>query len=130
MARHIHLQPHLTTSELEAYFRHTRDPIERGHWQFLWLLSRRFTATTIACLAWNGSLTVARRLVVVVIWYVVLFRQDRTDRPIMEQYADFRRAMRPPQGTGLIGDVDTLIAATAYVHQPNSQRLQSRHRWP
>jgi predicted nucleic acid-binding protein len=32
---------------------------------------------------------------------------------ILERYADIRRAMRPPQGAGLIGDVDTLIAATA-----------------
>lgn len=32
---------------------------------------------------------------------------------ILERYADIRRRLRPPQGTGLIGDVDTLIAATA-----------------
>jgi predicted nucleic acid-binding protein len=32
---------------------------------------------------------------------------------IVERYADIRRAMRPPHGPGLIGDVDTLIAATA-----------------
>lgn len=35
------------------------------------------------------------------------------DYPIMERYADLRRRMRPPYGSGLIGDVDTLIAATA-----------------
>jgi tRNA(fMet)-specific endonuclease VapC len=32
---------------------------------------------------------------------------------LLEQYADLRRAMRPPYGPGLIGDIDTLIAATA-----------------
>lgn len=32
---------------------------------------------------------------------------------ILERYADIRRAMRSPHGPGLIGDVDTLIAATA-----------------
>ena len=32
---------------------------------------------------------------------------------LLEQYADIRRAMRPPDGPGLIGDIDTLIAATA-----------------
>lgn len=32
---------------------------------------------------------------------------------LLEQYADIRRAMRPPYGSGLIGDIDTLIAATA-----------------
>ena len=31
----------------------------------------------------------------------------------LEQYAEIRRAMRPPYGPGLIGDIDTLIAATA-----------------
>ncbi len=32
---------------------------------------------------------------------------------ILERYADIRRLLRPPKGRGLIGDVDTLIAATA-----------------
>ena len=35
---------------------------------------------------------------------------------ILERYADLRRAMRPPHGPGLIGDMDTLIAATALVY--------------
>lgn len=45
-----------------------------------------------------------------------LLRQVRTydlTYAILERYADVRRAMRPPRGPGLIGDVDTLIAATA-----------------
>ena len=33
--------------------------------------------------------------------------------PILERYADIRRQLRPPHGAGLIGDIDTLIAATA-----------------
>ncbi len=33
--------------------------------------------------------------------------------PILERYSLIRRALRPPQGPGLIGDIDTLIAATA-----------------
>lgn len=32
---------------------------------------------------------------------------------ILDRYADIRRQLRPPQGTGLIGDIDTLIGATA-----------------
>lgn len=36
---------------------------------------------------------------------------------LLEQYADIRRAMRPPYGPGLIGDIDTLIAATALHYQ-------------
>ena len=35
---------------------------------------------------------------------------------ILEQYADLRRTLRPPHGPGLIGDIDTLIAATALVY--------------
>jgi|SRR5579872_2181244 len=33
--------------------------------------------------------------------------------PILDRYADIRRALRAPHGPGLIGDIDTLIAATA-----------------
>lgn len=32
---------------------------------------------------------------------------------ILERYADIRRQLRPPHGPGMIGDLDTLIAATA-----------------
>jgi predicted nucleic acid-binding protein len=32
---------------------------------------------------------------------------------ILDCYADIRRALRPPSGPGVIGDMDTLIAATA-----------------
>lgn len=32
---------------------------------------------------------------------------------IFDRYADIRRMLRPPHGPGLVGDMDTLIAATA-----------------
>jgi predicted nucleic acid-binding protein len=32
---------------------------------------------------------------------------------ILDRYSLIRRQLRPPQGPGLIGDIDTLIAATA-----------------
>jgi len=35
---------------------------------------------------------------------------------ILDRYADLRRQLRPPRGPGLIGDIDTLIAATALEH--------------
>jgi predicted nucleic acid-binding protein len=35
---------------------------------------------------------------------------------ILERYADTRRQLRSPHGAGLIGDIDTLIAATALEH--------------
>ena len=34
----------------------------------------------------------------------------------MERYADLRRQLRPPHGPGLIGDIDTVIAATALTY--------------
>ena len=36
--------------------------------------------------------------------------------PILEHSAALRRKLRPPYGKGLIGDMDTLIAATALEH--------------
>ena len=45
--------------------------------------------------------------------------------PIMERYADLRRAMRPPYGKGLIGDIDTIIAATALEHDLTVVTLDS-----
>jgi predicted nucleic acid-binding protein len=32
---------------------------------------------------------------------------------IAQRYAELRRTLRPPHGPGLIGDIDTLIAASA-----------------
>src|SRR5690348_1747829 len=64
MARSIHLEPHLSTDELGALYRKTPDPVERSHWQFLWLLARGFTAKAIAHITgysayWIGQ--IARR---------------------------------------------------------------------
>lgn len=35
----------------------------------------------------------------------------------MQRYAALRRQLRPPYGPGLIGDIDTLIAATALEYE-------------
>jgi predicted nucleic acid-binding protein len=35
---------------------------------------------------------------------------------VMDRYATIRRRLRPPHGPGLIGDIDTLIAETAFEH--------------
>jgi len=48
MARHIHLQPHLSVEELERRYRRAADPVERSRWQLLWLLGRGQTATAVA----------------------------------------------------------------------------------
>jgi tRNA(fMet)-specific endonuclease VapC len=46
----------------------------------------------------------------------LLLRRVTPYRPTyetLERYAELRRQLRPPHGPGLIGDLDTLIAATA-----------------
>jgi transposase len=48
MARHIHLEPHLSADELAGRYRATKDPVERSRWHFLWLLAWGLTATVIA----------------------------------------------------------------------------------
>ena len=44
---------------------------------------------------------------------------------ILERYADIRRAMRLPHGSGLVGDMDTLIAAIALVYSLTVVTLDS-----
>jgi transposase len=61
MARHIHLQPHLSADELERRYRATKEPNERSWWQILWLLSQGYTAVQIAAVTgysayWIGQL--------------------------------------------------------------------------
>ena len=46
---------------------------------------------------------------------------------ILERYADLRRALRLPHGPGLIGDMDTLICATALVYGLTVVTLDSDH---
>lgn len=48
MARHIHLQPHLSVDELERRYRAAKEPHERSWWQILWLLAQGRTATELA----------------------------------------------------------------------------------
>ena len=48
MGRQIHLQPHLTVSELEQRYRAAKEPHERSWWQILWLLAHGRTATELA----------------------------------------------------------------------------------
>jgi predicted nucleic acid-binding protein len=50
--------------------------------------------------------TQLRRLLRYIYPYFLTYR-------ILERYADLRRSLRRPYGPGLIGDIDTLIAATA-----------------
>src|SRR5260370_27668647 len=48
MARHIHLQPHLSVDDLERRYRAAKEPNERTWWQLLWLLAQGRTATELS----------------------------------------------------------------------------------
>jgi len=48
MPKRICLHPILTVQELHVRYRYAHNPVERSRWQFLWLLARGLTATTIA----------------------------------------------------------------------------------
>ena len=39
MPKRITIQPHLTLDELESRYRHAKDPVERSHYQIIWLLA-------------------------------------------------------------------------------------------
>jgi transposase len=61
MARHIHLQPHLSIDELERRYRAAKEPNERSWWQILWLLSQGHTAVQVSAVTgysayWIGQL--------------------------------------------------------------------------
>jgi transposase len=40
MPRRITIQPRLNLEELEARYRHAKDPVERSHYQIIWLLAQ------------------------------------------------------------------------------------------
>jgi predicted nucleic acid-binding protein len=46
---------------------------------------------------------------------------------ILDRYADIRRSLRQPHGPGLIGDIDTLIAATALEYDLTVVTTNTKH---
>lgn len=40
MPKKIRLKPHLSTAELESRYREARDPVERSHYQIVWLIAQ------------------------------------------------------------------------------------------
>jgi len=47
MPKTIKLEPHLSSEELEDRYRKARDPLERSHYQILWLISEGRTTTEV-----------------------------------------------------------------------------------
>src|SRR4249920_684199 len=61
MARHLHLQPHVSSEELERRYRAAKEPNERSWWQILWLLSQGHTAVAVSAVTgysayWIGQI--------------------------------------------------------------------------
>lgn len=48
MPRHLAVAPHLTLVELEHRYRAARDPVERTHWQVVWLVAGGRTCGDVA----------------------------------------------------------------------------------
>jgi hypothetical protein len=47
MPKTIKLEPHLTSKELDNRYRKAHDPVERSHYQILWLISEGKTTTQV-----------------------------------------------------------------------------------
>lgn len=50
MPRCLTLAPHLPVDDLADRYRHSHDPVERSHWQMLWLVARGHTCPAVAAL--------------------------------------------------------------------------------
>lgn len=48
MPARLVLPPHLPVADLEQRYRRAHDPVERSHWQIIWLLSSGRAATAVA----------------------------------------------------------------------------------
>lgn len=55
MPRCLTLVPHLSIGELEHRYRACRDPVERSHWQMVWLVAQGHTCPTVARLVGYGE---------------------------------------------------------------------------
>ncbi len=48
MPRRLTLQPHLSVAELESRYRKSKDPVERTHYQIVWLLAKGTSTEQVA----------------------------------------------------------------------------------
>jgi transposase len=56
MPKRVHLEQHLTTDELERRYRQARDPVERSHFQILWLVSQgNLTREVVAATGYSAT---------------------------------------------------------------------------
>ena len=56
MPRRITIAPHLSLEELENRYRQAKDPVERSHYQIIWLLAQgRQTEEVAAVMGYSRS---------------------------------------------------------------------------
>ncbi len=54
MPKRIQLRMHLSTAELERRYRDARDPVERSHYQIIWLLSQGMSTSAVMAVTGYG----------------------------------------------------------------------------
>src|SRR5258705_3204951 len=113
MARHIHLELHLSLDELAQRYRSTRDPVERSRWHFLWLLARGLTATVIASITGYSAYWIGR-----------IARRYNQQGP--EGVKDLRHQSRPSIPLLSAAQQDALVAALAAGGAPEGDRWSGR----
>lgn len=70
MPKHLHLQPHLSTDDLERRYRQADQPVERSHYQIIWLISQGWlTRDVMAATGYSAN------------WVRELARRYNTDGP-------------------------------------------------
>src|SRR5258707_655033 len=113
MARHIHLEPHLTVEELARRYRSTKDPVERSRWHFLWLLARGLTAKVIASITGYSAYWIGR-----------IARRYNECGP--DSVKDLRHQSRPSIPLLHASQQDELVAALATGSAPEGDRWSGR----
>ena len=67
MPKRITIEPHLSLNELETRYRGAKDPVERSHYQIIWLLATGRPTEEVAAvtggepksgfMSWSGDIT-------------------------------------------------------------------------
>src|SRR5215472_18447692 len=113
MSRHISLEPHLTTDELQGRYRGTKDPGERSRWHFLWLLARGLTAKLVASITGHSAYWIGR-----------IARRYNQQGP--NGVKDLRHQTRPSIPLLSASQQDELVAALSVGSAPEGERWSGR----
>ena len=113
MPQRIHLEPYLTHDQLEARYRRARNPVERTHWQFLWLLAGGLTASAVASVTGYSAY-----------WIGQIARRYNRDGP--DGVRDRRHDTRMPSHLLLAADEQAELCAALAEPHPTGDRWCGR----